>query len=475
MLGKKIFLLVCIAVLCHNTSSQQASLAGLYNSSTNKAWITQNPCLSVINEPDMKVVEFTLSISGVRDFIPIVVEGECLTEAAKSYLGYLRYGDRVYFSDVRAIKNGLIVNPAGFSIRISQYPDYSLMPPKVYFGIRSDTIYSNDPCLKISYSSCTKDSETWVWDFGDGATDTIEIEPTHCYETLGTYSLTLTVSNKNGSSSEIKQITVLDKKPVSLFSCDRPTVLTGTAIQFKDESNNLPSEYLWDFGDGQSSTLKDPIHSYNKAGKYTVSLTTENTAGSNTKVITNYIAVFDEIINQPCLHEPSVGNSEYPTVQIGNQCWLKRDLREDHNSESKSVRNKMFHYKYDKKKHSLNGVYYPWSTVSPNNLCPLGWRIPTEDDIDELAEYLGGYQELNYKLMTEDGKWDLKKEKQLNESGFSLHPLGYFHNVQRSIPVQRADGYFWLMNGKVLKITEEGAQIEVAEKNAKYPVRCIKR
>ena len=49
--------------------------------------------------------------------------------------------------------------------------------------------------------------------------------------------------------------------------------------------------WLWDFGDGATSTQKDPVHTYTAAGTYTVKLTVTNVAGSNTATKTNYITV----------------------------------------------------------------------------------------------------------------------------------------------------------------------------------------
>ena len=43
----------------------------------------------------------------------------------------------------------------------------------------------------------------WTWDFGDGSVDTISQNPSHSYTTAGTYTVTLTVKNANGSSNKV--------------------------------------------------------------------------------------------------------------------------------------------------------------------------------------------------------------------------------------------------------------------------------
>lgn len=67
--------------------------------------------------------------------------------------------------------------------------------------------------------------------------------------------------------------------PVADFS----TTNQGTgSVEFTDNSSNSPTSWLWDFGDGNSSTQQNPTHDYATAGTYTVCLTASNSAGSNT-------------------------------------------------------------------------------------------------------------------------------------------------------------------------------------------------
>ena len=56
----------------------------------------------------------------------------------------------------------------------------------------------------------------------------------------------------------------------------------GKRVVFVDRSSGVPNEYLWDFGDGETSTLKNPIHDYKSSGIYTVSLTVTRNGESHT-------------------------------------------------------------------------------------------------------------------------------------------------------------------------------------------------
>src|SRR5665647_2943755 len=62
-------------------------------------------------------------------------------------------------------------------------------------------------------------------------------------------------------------------------------------VQFTDKSTGSPSSWKWSFGDGMYSTAKNPVHTYSKAGKYTVGLTVKNAKCSNTKTVSGYITV----------------------------------------------------------------------------------------------------------------------------------------------------------------------------------------
>jgi PKD repeat protein len=57
------------------------------------------------------------------------------------------------------------------------------------------------------------------------------------------------------------------------------------------QSTGLPISWIWSFGDGTGSTIKDPVHVYNKARKYTVTLKVSNAAGNSTLKKTGYITV----------------------------------------------------------------------------------------------------------------------------------------------------------------------------------------
>ena len=82
-----------------------------------------------------------------------------------------------------------------------------------------------------------------------------------------------------------------DCPPIAQFSASPLTGKRPLTVQFTDESADFLESWLWDFGDGETSTNQNPSHTYSSAGVYTVSLTGTNAGGTDTKTIINMITV----------------------------------------------------------------------------------------------------------------------------------------------------------------------------------------
>lgn len=96
--------------------------------------------------------------------------------------------------------------------------------------------------------------------------------------------------------------------PDAAFSANPTTIKEGDSVQFTDQSTNNPTSWGWNFGDGGTSTSRNPSHIYASAGTYTVSLTATNITGSNTLTKTNYIVV------SPAGYSPVAAFSANPTT-----------------------------------------------------------------------------------------------------------------------------------------------------------------
>jgi FOG: PKD repeat len=97
--------------------------------------------------------------------------------------------------------------------------------------------------------------------------------------------------SRNGNW-DIYMATLSSKSPaIAAFSASPTAGYAPLKVTFTDKSTGSPTSWKWNFGNGKTSTAKNPSYTYTKAGKYTVSLTVKNDAGSNTTTKKNYINV----------------------------------------------------------------------------------------------------------------------------------------------------------------------------------------
>ncbi|MBD3346717.1 MAG: PKD domain-containing protein [Chitinivibrionales bacterium] len=81
--------------------------------------------------------------------------------------------------------------------------------------------------------------------------------------------------------------------PVAGFDA-RGSALRATAVQFTDTSKGAITGYLWDFGDGNTSTEQNPTHVYQTAGSYLVGLIVDGPGGKDTAFLTDSLLVYEE-------------------------------------------------------------------------------------------------------------------------------------------------------------------------------------
>ena len=83
----------------------------------------------------------------------------------------------------------------------------------------------------------------------------------------------------------------IDATPMASFVASTETGTAPLAVQFTDTSIGTPTAWLWEFGDGETSALQNPSHTYTEPGLYTVTLTVTNAYGSDTETKTDHIRV----------------------------------------------------------------------------------------------------------------------------------------------------------------------------------------
>jgi len=164
-------------------------------------------------------------------------------------------------------------------------------PPTASFTYTSARVFPVQVSFVNNSTSPFPGASTFIWDFGDGTVSTIT-NPVHFYTVAGTYlvrlvqiysnatrdtlskTIQLNINGPSGVSAEVMNVAATD------FSFIIPSVYLVT---FTNTSTNA-SSYLWDFGDGTSSTsaATTVTHQYNSAGSFTVKMNATGDGGKDT-------------------------------------------------------------------------------------------------------------------------------------------------------------------------------------------------
>jgi len=148
----------------------------------------------------------------------------------------------------------------------------------------------------VQFTSTSTNATNYNWTFtgGSPATSTLA-NPLVTYANNGTYTVNLIASGPGGiDTMNIQNYITVNTSPVAVFSAtDIMVYIPGGNAVFANSSTDATS-YVWNFGDGQTSTDFQPWHTYASQGDYTVTLVAHNAlCGNDTLVFTDYIHVVD--------------------------------------------------------------------------------------------------------------------------------------------------------------------------------------
>ncbi|HEV8507119.1 MAG TPA: PKD domain-containing protein, partial [Chitinophagaceae bacterium] len=90
----------------------------------------------------------------------------------------------------------------------------------------------------------------------------------------------------------IASLSIQAQDPVANFSANNASGCGPLRVTFTDQSTGSPTSWSWDFGNGQLSTMQNPVVTYTQPGTYTVRLVVKNESGIDDEIKTDYITVF---------------------------------------------------------------------------------------------------------------------------------------------------------------------------------------
>ncbi|HEY0039688.1 MAG TPA: PKD domain-containing protein, partial [Flavisolibacter sp.] len=144
------------------------------------------------------------------------------------------------------------------------------------------SVSSNVSCLYNNSTTFTNLSTTdgthpiikWQWNYGDGTIDSTGVSPyQHSYGAAGNYTVSLVVSDSYGCTDiSSRPAAVIISQPDADFNSPDTITCTGRPITFTNTSAGAGLQYAWNFGDGNASTVTNPIHNYATIGTFTIGL-----------------------------------------------------------------------------------------------------------------------------------------------------------------------------------------------------------
>ncbi len=160
----------------------------------------------------------------------------------------------------------------------------------------------SDPCANsatIFTNTSTISSGSisgYQWDFGDGSGISTITNPSYAYSQAGTYNVTLVAYSAAGCADTIVHTVIVHPLPTANFLQVSAAGCGPLVVQFTDSSfitTGNVTAWFWDFGDGTSSVVQNPSHTYLTSGTYSVTLTVTSDFGcQNSTTLSNVVTVY---------------------------------------------------------------------------------------------------------------------------------------------------------------------------------------
>ncbi|WP_298459553.1 PKD domain-containing protein [uncultured Cellulomonas sp.] len=253
----------------------------------------------------------TQSAAGMRLYVDGDVVGQSPETQAQAYTGYWRvggdttWGPQPWFAGT--IDEVAVYPTALSAATVADHHSLgTAIQPRNQAPTASFTASPTDLTLDVDGSGSTDVDGTvdaYAWDFGDGASAE-GATATHRYQTAGTYTVTLTVTDDLGlTGSTTRSVTVtappVNQAPSASFTTSVSDLVLSLDAAASADSDGTVAGYAWDFGDGQTGTGVATSHTYAAAGSYAVRLTvTDDDGATGTVTQTVTVTAPEQPVNQ---------------------------------------------------------------------------------------------------------------------------------------------------------------------------------
>ncbi|SHK87028.1 gliding motility-associated C-terminal domain-containing protein [Chitinophaga jiangningensis] len=161
-------------------------------------------------------------------------------------------------------------------------PEVLNLPLRVAVNVKAQFEMPDTVCVgeTIKLDNTSLGGQTFVWTFGDDNSQSTDAYPLHTFNIPGTFDVKLVATDLTtcNEKDSIVQKVLVAPLPVADFEFLPNKAVENTPVTFTNNSTGAQS-YLWNFGDGDTTSVANPVHQFNTTGTFTVCLTASNPEG----------------------------------------------------------------------------------------------------------------------------------------------------------------------------------------------------
>ena len=194
-----------------------------------------------------------------------------------------------------------------------------------------------------------------------------------------------------------------------------------------------------------------------------------------------FIIITNLVLSQRLKEVIDIDSNVYHVIRIGKTEWMTENLKTLHFSNGDTILDK--HLSVNNPNGLFSGKYYTWSVVNDErNVCPTGWKVPSDQDWFYMENKLGGEDIAAIDLKSDlKGIWDDFDYSDFNASGFCAYPIGYVSENGKLSNVG-IHAYWWSSTeqnekqaiGRAIGVNEDNVYKGFADKKDGLAVRCFR-
>jgi uncharacterized protein (TIGR02145 family) len=371
----------------------------------------------------------------------------------------------------------------------------------------SDRVFARGICWSTKEKPATIDTKIYSKESEGAFTCTI----TGLNGATTYYVRAFAINSTGIGYGEVKSFTTLGDAPLAetLPASDigsKTATLNGSAnanylnttvkFQWGETINYGTSATVTYLSGNSTSAVSTVIEGLSKATIYHFRLIAVNAKGTiygNDMTFTTTDASIGSIIFNPDLTYGSVSDIDgntYKTIKIGTQTWMAENLKTTRYNDGTVIgyqgctwyKNDIGTYK------DIYGALYSWDAVNPGmnplkNVCPVGWHVPGETELNLLTNYLGGASSAGGKLKeTGITHWTSINSGATNETGFTALPGGYNKDGSGNYLSLGTMGFWWSSSIDnisgipfywIMYNNESAVSRSIENKRSGLSVRCV--